>query len=208
MKCTLCKGKTADFFKKEDRKYLRCQNCKAVLLHPSHFLNATSEKERYLKHTNNVDDPGYQNFVGPLVSRVLQDFSNTARGLDYGCGTGPVACIELQKHSYKINLFDPYFENHPEVLEDTYDFIICSEVMEHFNKPFEEFKRLFGLLNPGGKLYCKTSIFYEFLDFKNWYYKNDPTHVFFYSEESLKWIREHFGFHNLEIASKLIVFEK
>ncbi|WP_050855571.1 methyltransferase domain-containing protein [Gillisia limnaea] len=66
--------------------------------------------------------------------------------MDYGCGTGPVATAELVKHSYKVNLYDPYFENHPEVFEETYDFIICCEVMEHFHNPFEEFNRLFKLL--------------------------------------------------------------
>ena len=208
MKCTLCKGKTTDFFRKEDRKYIRCQNCKAVLLHSSDYITANSEKERYLEHNNDVSDPRYQNFVGPITSRVLQDFANTSSGLDYGCGTGPVATTELQKHSYKINLYDPYFENHPAVLEETYDFIICCEVMEHFHRPFDEFKRLYELLNPGGKLYCKTSVFYDSVDFNRWYYKNDLTHVFFYSEESLEWIRRNVGFENLENTPKLIVFEK
>lgn len=208
MKCTLCKANTADFFKKESRKYVRCQNCKAVLLHPEYYITGNSEKERYLEHNNDVDDPRYQKFVNPIVSRVLEDFPNTSTGLDYGCGTGPVATTALQKHSYKINLYDPYFENHPKVLEETYDFIICCEVMEHFHNPFEEFKRLYALLNPGGKLYCKTSIFYESIDFNKWYYKNDLTHVFFYSEESLEWIRANFGFESLEISPKLIVFEK
>lgn len=208
MKCTLCKAKTTGFFRKEDREYLRCQNCKAVLLHTRDYLSANSEKERYLEHNNDVGDPGYQNFVGPITSRVQRDFSTASRGLDYGCGTGPVAASLLQKQAYKIDLYDPYFEKHPAVLEETYDFIICCEVMEHFHRPFQEFKRLYKLLNPGGKLYCKTSVFYESIDFNRWYYKNDPTHVFFYSEESLEWIRGNVGFENLEIAPKLIVFEK
>lgn len=120
MKCTLCKGSTMEF--------IRCQNCKAVLLHPSDYITADSEKERYLEHNNDVSDHRYQNFVNPITSRVLQDFSITSCGLDYGCGTGPAATAKFLEHSHKINLYDPYFVHHPVVLEETYDFIICCEV--------------------------------------------------------------------------------
>lgn len=128
--------------------------------------------------------------------------------MDFGCGTGPVAAVELIKLGYKVNLYDPFFENHPQALKESYDFIICSEVIEHFHHPFQEFGLLFEMLNPGGKLYCKTVLYYNTMDFGKWYYKNDPTHVFLYSEESLMWIKKHFNFKKLEITSKLIVFEK
>ncbi|UJH92130.1 class I SAM-dependent methyltransferase [Antarcticibacterium sp. 1MA-6-2] len=128
--------------------------------------------------------------------------------MDFGCGTGPVASVFLRRQGFSINLYDPFFEDHPEVLKKKYDFIMCCEVMEHFQNPRREFKLLHKLLNPGGKLYCKTSLYREENDFGSWYYKNDPTHVFLYTEDTLKWIRLDFGFTELQIDPKLIIFTK
>jgi hypothetical protein len=80
--------------------------------------------------------------------------------------------------------------------------------MEHFFNPHKEFRLLARLLNPGGKLYCKTSLFNDDQDFGSWYYKNDPTHVFLYSSESLEWIKDNFKLKKLQIEPKLITFEK
>ena len=45
------------------------------------------------------------------------------------------------------------------------------------------------------------------MSFNDWYYKNDPTHVIFYSEENLKWIKENVGFSEVRIDGRLIVFK-
>ena len=208
MKCTLCHGVTGDFLQWEEREFVRCETCRAILLLPEYYLNYEEEQGRYLLHNNDVTDPRYKEFLSPITNRVRNDFPNSSKGLDFGCGTGPVAAVELMKMDFTVNLYDPFFENHPEALKESYDFIICCEVMEHFHNPFKEFTLLYNLLNPGGKLYCKTRLYYDVMDFGNWYYKDDPTHVFLYTEESLQWIKEHFQFKNLEITSKLIVFEK
>lgn len=146
--------------------------------------------------------------MSPITSRVLKDFSPKEKGLDYGCGTGPVVTTELEKEGYSIVLYDPYFYPNKEVLKTTYDFIICCEVMEHFYEPKREFSELAARLNPGGKLYCKTSIYSEEINFDNWFYKNDSTHVFFYTEKSLEWIKNNLGYKKLNIEPKIIVFSR
>jgi 2-polyprenyl-3-methyl-5-hydroxy-6-metoxy-1,4-benzoquinol methylase len=47
-------------------------------------------------------------------------------------------------------LFDPLFFPDPEPLGDLYDFITCTETIEHFHRPAEEFARLDRMLRPGG----------------------------------------------------------
>ncbi len=175
---------------------------------PEFYVDPAAEKNRYEEHNNNVTDPRYQKFVSPITEAVSATFPVTATGLDFGCGTGPVAAVELQKKGYTVKLFDPFFENHPENLQEKYDFIICCEVMEHFFDPRKEFQFLNELLISGGKLYCKTSIFNDDRDFGSWYYKNDPTHVFLYSPVSLEWIKDNLGFSDLKIEPKLITFTK
>jgi hypothetical protein len=59
-----------------------------------------------------------------------------------------------------------------------------------------------------GKLYCKTDIYKDEIDFKSWYYKDDPTHVFFYHEEAFKWIVKNLGFKNYKIKERVIILEK
>lgn len=208
MRCSLCNNPTTEFYREEHRIFLRCNLCRGILLHPSCYITAEAEKERYLQHNNDVQDPRYREFVSPITRAVMAHFPATATGLDYGCGTGPVAAVQLEENSYTVKLYDPYFEDHPENLEQQYDFIICCEVMEHFFDPHKEFRLLAGLLKSGGKLYCKTSVYSEEMDFASWYYKDDKTHVFLYCRESLEWIRENMDFRELTIEPRLIIFGK
>jgi len=84
--------------------------------------------------------------------------------------------------------------------------VIACEVIEHFHYPAGEFLLLRGLLNENGKLYCRTSILYPEQDFEKWYYKDDPTHVFFYSTIKAEKIRDQFGFRRVDINGNLIIF--
>ena len=208
MKCILCEGATKEFWKSKNREFVECTTCGGIQLLPDFYISKYAEEKRYLTHNNDIEDLGYQDFVSPITSQILKDFTPKHSGLDYGCGTGPVAANILEKQGYSIALYDPYFYPNTAVLNDTYDFIICCEVMEHFYDPKREFIELAQRLNAGGKLYCKTSIYSEEIDFDNWYYKNDRTHVFFYTAESLEWIRNNLGFSALEINPKVIIFGK
>ncbi|MEJ2488680.1 MAG: methyltransferase domain-containing protein, partial [Sulfurovaceae bacterium] len=70
--------------------------------------------------------------------------------------------------------------------------------------PQKEFQRLKDMLQEDGALYIMTEIYSEDNDFKNWYYKEDPTHVIFYTKKSFEWIKEHYGFKSLEINGRVI----
>jgi SAM-dependent methyltransferase len=155
-----------------------------------------------------VADIGYQEFVKPLITKVCEDFEGSARGLDYGAGTGPVAAMLLEAAGYTMKLYDPFFHNHPEVLKETYNFAICCEVIEHFHQPLKEFRALHTYLLPGGVLYCMTDLIDNQREFEQWHYKNDPTHVVFYSEKTLLWIAREIGFSCCEITERVIKLAK
>ena len=80
-------------------------------------------------------------------------------------------------------------------------------MIEHFHNPQIEFNRLRELLANKGKLYIKTNLLLETIEFKNWWYKNDYTHTFFYTERALLYIKENFAFNDLKIHKDYIVFE-
>ena len=202
MQCPLCFAEGGHFNDYDGRRYYRCPACQAVYMDSEDHLSAEQEKERYEEHNNDVHDPGYQAFVAPIVDAVLRDYDPDAIGLDYGCGTGPVITKLLRDAGYRINLYDPFFADYEKNLELPYDYIVCCEVAEHFHYPAEEFRRLYSLLKTGGSLYLKTVLYSDDIDFDTWYYKNDPTHVFFYREATLEWIKEHLGFSRLSIEEK------
>lgn len=207
MKCILCKSNTNLFSKTHNIEYFKCKTCFAIFKNPANYISKEKEKNRYLKHNNNILDIGYQKFVTPIINAVLSNFNPTHKGLDFGSGTGPVITKLLLDKNYHITTYDPFFDNNIDALKATYNYIVCCEVIEHFHHPFKEFQLLKSLLKPLGKLYCMTNIYNETIDFENWYYKNDETHVIFYQPKTIQWIAEQFKFSNYTIENQLIVFE-
>lgn len=203
-KCPLCHHKSRKFF--ED--YFHCNVCGAVFLSKTKHPSRLEEKARYETHNNDVEDENYQKFVSPITNSICGDFTPEAKGLDFGAGTGPVISRILRARGYNIQIYDPFFHDYPELLDDKYDYIACCEVTEHFHHPDREFRLLANLLKPAGKLYCMTEIYNPDIDFASWYYKNDPTHVFFYQIKTFAWIKENYPFSSLEIEKRLVTLQK
>lgn len=207
----LCQNHAEDFLNdpKQGKKYFRCLNCGCIFLHPTQRVSSQEEKEFYLKHNNDIHDSDYQKFVKPLFDQIQNRLSFNNRGLDFGCGTGPVLAHLLKNVGYQVDLYDPYFQNDPSVFQNHYDFIVASEVFEHLYQPFEEIKRLHQILKPGGVLGIMTLMYDESIDFKNWFYRRDETHVVFYDRKTFKWIQEQFKFSHLEmIDGRTIILTK
>lgn len=206
--CPLCNGIGALYYQKSNKTYFKCTNCSSVYIDKSNYLDYDEERERYLEHNNDVNDAGYQNFVKPIIDIVTSRFTSPCVGLDFGAGTGPVISKILREKGYTMFEYDPYFHNYPELLVNSYDFIVCCEVIEHFNNPRKEFYQLRSMLNPGGELICMTDLYTEKVNFEKWYYKNDPTHVFFYHPHSVEYIAKEFNFTAFDQNDRLIRFVK
>jgi len=203
VQCPLClESKTK--VRTDNSEFINCATCNSVFRHPKFHLSLEDEKQRYLKHDNNINDSGYQEFVTPLLTAVLDQCNANDIGLDYGAGTGPVLAKLLNQKHYKVYLWDPFFHPDDTVLEASYDYIICCEVIEHFRDPREEFQKLKKLIKPGGLLLCMTHLLTEEINFANWYYQRDPTHVFLYTESSMTWIKRNFEFSSLSINGRVI----
>ncbi len=207
MTCPLCHSQGDTFYDNERQAFYKCPNCLGLYIDPSKILGKEAERLRYEKHRNDPEDLKYQQFVSPIVSSILVDFKTWHKGLDFGSGGGSAVSKLLKDHRFQIDSYDPYFFNTPELLKKQYDYVACCEVMEHFQNPDREFELLKRLLQPGGRLYCMTSIYDESIDFKAWYYKNDPTHVFIYHRKTLEWIKAAFGFSMVQIVDgKLVIY--
>ena len=206
--CPLCGSTGQLFFSNEKHRFFSCDHCRGIFRTPEQILNPEQEKHRYLLHQNHLEDKGYLNFVSPILEAVRSEYESNAVGLDFGCGHTPVISEVLKNENYKVDLYDPVFYPQSSFDGKTYDFVVCCEVMEHFQNPKKEFDLLAELLKPSGNLICMTSLHSEEIDFESWYYKNDPTHVFLYRKETLAYITRNWDFSHLKIEEPLVVFSK
>ena len=150
MKCVVCHEKLKKVYKIIDNKrYWKCDICFAIFLEKKHYLNKTLEKKHYLKHQNYIANPGYRKFLSKLSDPLIKELSNGDEGLDFGCGHGPALADILINNGFKVQLYDPFFFPDKKVFNKQYDFITCTETVEHFFDPFEEFIQTDAAVNPG-----------------------------------------------------------
>jgi SAM-dependent methyltransferase len=148
---------------------------------------------RYLTHRNSGDDPGYVAFLSRLAVWVEGRTESGATGLDYGCGPAPVLGDILIRSGRPTVSYDPLFRPDEQLLDASYDFVTCSEVVEHAFDPAHLFETLRRLVRPGGLLAVMTRMPGFEAPFKRWWYRRDPTHVAFYPPEAMRWIAERHG---------------
>ncbi len=205
MNCPLCNHTGHYYLTDKKRDFFKCIFCESIFVNPKQLPSFENERDRYLFHKNDIKDLGYLQFVKPAFVEITSSFSKNEIGLDYGSGNNSAISFLLKEKQYQIHEYDPIFKNDIEFLKLKYDYIACIEVIEHFHIPSFEFTKLVQLLKPKGKLYCMTHIIDDKIDFLNWYYKNDFTHVFFYSLKAMHWIKENYNFTNVEIKNRLII---
>lgn len=168
---------------------------------PACWLDADAEKQVYDLHDNNPEDPGYRRFLGRLTDPLVERLAPGAEGLEFGCGPGPALAVMLAEQGRPVTLYDPFFCPSPEALTRRYDFITCTEVVEHLHDPWQTFTQLDSLLRPGGWLGVMTCFQTDDARFANWHYRRDPTHVVFYREATLAWLARQFRW-QLEVPVK------
>lgn len=201
MICTLCETPLTDQI---TDTFYHCSCCGAIVKDKRFYLSPEEEKARYELHVNDVNDLGYQQFTSPITNHILKHFTPQHLGLDFGSGTGPVITKQLLENGYQVNLYDPYFAPFDHHLLQNYDYIFSCEVFEHFYNPQFEIKRLINLLKPNGELLIMTHVFNHQKPFNDWYYKNDPTHVFIYTPKTFEYIAKTFGLKVLDIGERFV----
>ena len=199
MKCPLCHGdqNSIKHTKQDGQVYLDCEFCRLIYMDEAYRLSPQQERAHYETHNNDISDVRYQNFVSPIVDYISRHVEKGKLGLDYGAGAGPVVSALLIDQGFEMKLYDPYFWDEHTSLTFRYDFIVSCEVIEHFYSPANEFDRFKFLLNRSGVVAMMTEIYHDEIEFKDWYYHRDPTHVCFYRMETFEWIVRNYNFAKL-----------
>lgn len=203
--CPLCQNAhVEDYFEDRKRAYLKCKTCSLVFVPPEFYISIAEERSRYELHDNDPADEGYTGFLKRIVDPLVKEHPDFGDCLDFGCGPAPVLAEMLAEEGFTVTAFDPIFR--PDAaFAASYDVITATEVFEHLRNPAFEIENLVSRLSPGGTLAVMTRILEESIDFADWHYKNDKTHICFYAWESFERIAERFGL-NAERIDRDIVF--
>lgn len=173
------------------RQYHDCPNCRLIFMDPQDRLPCEAERAHYRMHNNDPADPAYRRFLRQLADPLMSRLTPGMKGLDFGCGPGPTLSVMLAEAGFEMAVYDPAFADNRAVLDDQYDFVTCTETVEHFHDPRAEWERLHQLVRPGGLLAVMTQPISPDVDFANWWYALDPTHVSLHHPATMDWIAEH-----------------
>ena len=208
--CPLCgERKGIDFFHIDrHRDYYRCRQCQLISVPPSQLLSPAAEKAEYDKHQNSPADAGYRKFLSRLFVPLESRLRAGSHGLDFGSGPGPTLSIMFEEAGHQVSLFDPFYAPDKQPFTTQYDFITATEVVEHLHNPAADLARLWSILKPGGWLGIMTKLVLDEAAFSRWHYKNDPTHVCFFSTETMAWLAGHWQADLQQIGNDVFLFTK
>lgn len=208
--CVLCGKEAEPFAKGPKSRFYRCIHCHLIFVSPQDYLSKQEERAHYKKHENEASDLAYKKFLQPFMDALKARISQEAKGLDFGAGKAKPLENWLGEEGYQLASFDSCFFPDSSLLNQRYDFICLTEVLEHLHRPYEVLSELKEFLKPGGLLGVQTrwlpdSKYGQPKHFPQWHYARDPTHVAFYSPASLGWVAKQFGW-ELELLSGDLAF--
>ncbi len=207
--CPLCGSHSSSlFFQDSRRDYYRCLHCLLVFVPKAFHLSEQAEKSHYDLHENDPGDPGYRQFLARLYNPLVSRLRKGSRGLDFGSGPGPTLSVMLEEAGFQMSVYDIYYAPDRSVLNRRYDFITATEVVEHLSSPQQVLQQLWQLLVPGGILGLMTKQVIDAAAFAGWHYKNDPTHIAFFSSETFRWLGRRWQVEPEFSGSDVIFFQK
>ena len=89
-----------------------------------------------------------------------------------------------------------------------FGFITCSETVEHFYNPNFEFMMFDKILKPKAVIAIITNFLNKDLNFRNWFFLQDPKHVVFYSTTTFNTIARQRGWEMQLPARNVVLFKK
>ena len=207
--CPLCSAADAAALAEvHARRYFECGTCHLVFMAPEQRLDAAGERKRYDAHENDPADERYRAFLNQLAAPLCEVLQPGARGLDFGSGPGPTLSLMLAERGFPTAIYDPLYAPDPSVLAETYDFITCTEAVEHFHSPATELALFDRMLRPAGWLGLLTALRNPERPFATWPYVRDPTHVCFYDRRTMAWIAARHGWSVKQLGTNVTLFQK
>lgn len=191
--CWLCHSPANNIVGLENPQYFHCPSCDLIFIDEHYILDTADEKKRYLLHDNTYQNKGYVKYLKNFIAQGINPFKqNIKNGLDFGCGPSPVLSQLLSEQGIAMDHYDPYFYPELEFKGQHYDLITCTEVLEHIRHPLTVLTSLVQHLHPQGILSVMTQ-FHHQQPFSSWWYRQDKTHICFFSAKTFRWIATYFN---------------
>ena len=200
--CRLCHNQAHLVFE-DVRPFYACNVC--GLIFSDCFLSVEEVEKHYKDQYHNECDWGNEaavfilwlkNFGGGSAPLLSLSF------LDYGSGGGFLAGA-LRKIGFKVDCYEPMLhgEFNRESYSEAYDVIILNEVVEHLEDINKTLDVVYNVLADNGLVFIKTLLTDQMINdplnfqelFKGWWYKDDPTHISFFSSLTIEYICKNRG---------------
>lgn len=205
--CRLCGGIASPWAEsRQGVRYQWCAACGSIQCHPGDLPSPEVELTRYREHHNEPDNDDYRAYLDRFMRSAIAPYA--APGchiLDFGSGPSPVLSEILREEGYRVTAYDPFFAPNPAATEagrGAWDAVVMLEVIEHLHDPQGELARLRSQITRNGLLILRTGVF-DARDpatdpsaperFLAWWYRRDPTHVFFLTPRTVEWLASTFG---------------
>jgi hypothetical protein len=169
-----------------------------IFVPESEHVSVDEEKSRYALHDNTVANKGYVGFLTECADVVFKETSASARILDYGSGRNAVLTGLLRDKGFDCTAYDPLYGIGTNALSKTYDAVVLCEVVEHIRNLKEELVNIRNAAGTSGKIFIRTRLYPSIENFPQWWYRNDITHVNFFSRQSLEVLAAIAGKKNVE----------
>lgn len=190
MKCKLCHSdKVESFYKDKNREYLLCPECELIAVPEKYYLDMHSERKRYELHDNTIDNTGYVAYLEAVVSVIRQNKNKDISIIDFGSGKNRVLESLLKREGYtNCRSYDPLYGYMVDFEKTTFDIVVLCEVIEHLQDLSSELSHIKKTLRDNSRLIIRTQVYLEKEQFPKWWYKEDLTHINFFSERTIEFV--------------------
>ena len=212
MTCRVCGG-TSPLYYENGRQFFRCSACDFIF---SDLAVSRRQEEQHYKGQWGLAEPQSWRSKAELLLNLILQYTDPRSILDFGSGCGGLT-EALRGLGISTTPLEPMIHG---FLKDQhyaqpFDAIVGVEVIEHLPDPLGELRELEKVLAPGGVMVFSTLLTNPFIDhpqsrelFSDWWYKDDPTHVGFFSNRTLDTLSRIRNYEIDVFADKLFVIRQ
>ncbi len=205
--CRLCFHVVGSKTSIDQTIYEYCEHCVSWQMNENALPKLADEQTRYATHNNKWNDQGYRDYLMKFGATIVAQEQKGAKGVDVGAGIEKVLTRLLNEEELDVKAQDPLYGFNAYDEDELYNFVVSIETVEHFHHPYSEWERMNNAILRNGRMYVATNLLEGTQKFEDWWYVKDPTHVFFYSKITMRYIADIFNM-QVDFYKHLTVFTK